>query len=101
MRETDDDWGVTKAIVSIVHDALERVVASLSIKEKKEFVNLTSAKVVALMPIKTLAQPRFVIVTTSAQGMTRSSSCYTPEEFSHGGQKNNQGKRSISEGEAE
>ena len=35
MIETGDDWCLTKAIVPIVHDELKRVVASLSIKEKK------------------------------------------------------------------
>ena len=41
MIETDEDWCMTKVITPIVHDELERVVASLSVKEKKEFVILT------------------------------------------------------------
>ena len=46
---------MTKVIVLIVHDELEKDVASLIIKEKKDFVILTAAKVVALVPIETLA----------------------------------------------
>ena len=44
MIETDDDWCVTKVITLVVHEELEKVVASLSVKEKKEFVILTPAK---------------------------------------------------------
>ena len=69
----------TKVINPIVHDELENVVASLSIKEKKEFVILTPAKVVVLVPSKTQIKPKFVIETAVAQGMTRSRRCYTPE----------------------
>ena len=47
MIERDDDWCVTKAIVLIAHDNLERVVASLSNREKNEFLILTPEKVVA------------------------------------------------------
>ena len=43
----DNDWCMAKAIVSIAHDKLERVVASLSIREKNEFVIVTPKKVVA------------------------------------------------------
>ncbi|KAK4722428.1 hypothetical protein R3W88_012661 [Solanum pinnatisectum] len=82
MIETDDDACVTKAIVPIAPDNLERAVASLSIKEKKEFVILTPEKVVAL-------------------GITRSGRCYIPEELSQGVQKKEQPKRPISEAEAE
>ena len=35
MIETDDDWCVTKVITLIVHDELEKVVDSLSVREKK------------------------------------------------------------------
>ncbi|KAK4732140.1 hypothetical protein R3W88_025128 [Solanum pinnatisectum] len=35
MIKTDDDWYVTKAIVPIVSDELEKAVASLRIREKK------------------------------------------------------------------
>ena len=48
-------------ITPIVHDDLEGAVASLSIKEKREFVILTPAKAVALVPSETLAKPKFVI----------------------------------------
>lgn len=81
MIETDDHWCMTKAIVLIVHDKLERVVASLCIKEKKEFVILIPAKDVAFVPVETPARPSFVILTALAHGMTRSSRCYTPNEF--------------------
>lgn len=50
MIETNDNCCVTKVITQIVYDELEKVVASLSIKEKKEFVIMTPAKVVALVP---------------------------------------------------
>ena len=92
---------MTKEIVPIVHDELERAVDSLSIKEKKEFVILTPTKVVALVPIETPAKPRFVIEIASAHGMTTSGRCCSPEELAHAVQKKYQGKRPISEGEAE
>ena len=41
MIETNEDWCMTKVITPIVHDESETVVASLSVKEKKEFVILT------------------------------------------------------------
>lgn len=72
MIETDDDWCVTKVITPIVHDELEKVLDSLSIKEKKKFVILTPEKVIALVPLKTPSRPKFVIETTVAQGMTQS-----------------------------
>ena len=50
MIENDDDWCGTKVITPIIHDEVEKVVASLSIKENKEFVILTTEKVVALVP---------------------------------------------------
>ena len=81
MIETDDDWCVAKTIVPIASDELERAVASLSIREKKEFVILTPEKVVALGPKETLALSKFVIETAVTQGMTRSGRCYTPEEL--------------------
>ena len=46
------------------------VVVSLSVKEKKDFVIVTPAKVVALVPLETLARPKFVIETVPAQHMT-------------------------------
>ena len=97
MIETDEDWCGTKMITSIVQDDLERAVASLSVKEKKKFVILTPAKVVALVPSETLVKPKFVIENVVAQGMTRSERCYTPDELALGGQKKDHAKRSISE----
>ena len=82
MIETDDDWCGTKVITPIDHEEVEKVVASLCVKEKKEFVILTPAKVVVLVPSKTPIKPKFVIETAVAQGMTRSRRCYTPEELS-------------------
>uniref|UniRef100_M1DZV3 Uncharacterized protein n=1 Tax=Solanum tuberosum TaxID=4113 RepID=M1DZV3_SOLTU len=72
--ETDDDWCVTKAIVLIAPDELERAVASLSIRETKKFVILRLEKAVALVPRETLDRPKFVIETTVTEGMTRSGS---------------------------
>ena len=37
MIETDKDWCMTKVITLVIHDELEKVVASLNVKEKKEF----------------------------------------------------------------
>ena len=87
MIETNDDWCVTKVITLVVHNELEKVVASLSVKEKKEFVILTPTKVVALVPLETLVRPRIVIETAVAQGLTRSGRCYTPEEMDLAGQR--------------
>ncbi|KAK4734356.1 hypothetical protein R3W88_008617 [Solanum pinnatisectum] len=89
------------AIVLIALDDSERAVASLSIREKKEFVIMTPEKVIALVPRETLAQLKFVIETTVSQGITRSGRCNTPEELAQGIQKKDQSKRSISEAEAE
>ena len=50
----------------IVHDELERVVASESDKEKKELMILTSARVVALVPFEAPARPKLVIETVAA-----------------------------------
>ena len=50
MIEIDEDGFGTKMITPIVHDDLERVVASLSVKEKREFFILTPTKVVSLVP---------------------------------------------------
>lgn len=86
---------MTKTIVPIVHDELERLVASLSIKEQREFVILSPAKIVVLVPIETPTKPRFMIETASAQGMTRSDRYYTKKELDHGGQKRDQEKRST------
>ncbi|XP_015081454.1 uncharacterized protein LOC107025117 [Solanum pennellii] len=101
MIETDEDWCGTKMITPIVHDDLERAVTSLSVKETREFVILTPTKVVALVPSETLVKPKFVIETAAAQGMTRSRRCYTPDKLALGGQKKDQAKRPISEGETE
>ena len=79
---------------------MENFVASLSIKEKKEFVILTPAKVVALVPSKNLIKPIFVIDSAIAQGMTRLGRFYTLEKLSLGGQKKDQDKRAISKSEA-
>ncbi|XP_069150342.1 uncharacterized protein [Solanum lycopersicum] len=98
--ETYDDWCGTKVVTPIVHDKLEKVVASLSVKKKKEFVILTPANVVTLVPSKTLIKPKFVIE-TAAQGMTRSGRCYTLEEIALGVQKGDQDKKPIIEGDAE
>ena len=57
-------------ITPIIYDDMEKVVASLIIKEKKEFVIFTPAKVVALVPTKTLVKSKFVIETVASQGMT-------------------------------
>ena len=101
MIENDDDWCGTKVITPIIYDEVKKVVASLSIKENKEFVIFTPAKVVALVPSKTLIKPKFVIETAAAQGMTRSRRCYTPEETALGGQNKDQSKRPIIKGKAE
>ncbi|XP_069148216.1 uncharacterized protein [Solanum lycopersicum] len=101
MIETDEDECETKRITPVVQEDLEKVVASLRVKEKGEFVILTPMKVVALVPSKTLAKPKFVIETAVAQGMTRSGRCYTPDELALGGQKKDHAKRPISEAEAE
>ena len=79
MIETDEDEPETKRITPVVQEDLEKAVASLSIREKGEFVILTPARVVALVPAKTLAKPKFVTETAVAQGMTRSGRCYTPD----------------------
>ena len=87
MIETDEDEREAKRITPVVQEDLERAVASLSVREKEEFVILTPAKAVALVPAKTLAKPKFVIETAVAQGMTRSGRCYTLDELALGGQK--------------
>ena len=56
---------------------------------------------VAFVPVETPTRSRFVIEFASAQGMTTSGRCYTPEELVHGGPKKDQAKRPISETEAE
>ena len=101
MIEIDEDERETKRITPVVQEDLERAVASLSVKERREIVILTPAKAVALVPSKTLAKPKFIIETAMAQGMTRSGRCYTPDELALGGQKKDQAKRPISEAEAE
>uniref|UniRef100_M1BHJ0 Uncharacterized protein n=1 Tax=Solanum tuberosum TaxID=4113 RepID=M1BHJ0_SOLTU len=57
MIETDADWCVTKAIVLIAPDELEKAVASLSIREKKEFVILTPEKLVNVIGDDLAPQP--------------------------------------------
>uniref|UniRef100_M0ZQD2 Gag-pro n=1 Tax=Solanum tuberosum TaxID=4113 RepID=M0ZQD2_SOLTU len=52
MIETDDDWCVAKAIVLIAPDELVRVVASLNIRKKKEFVILTPEKMIAIVMLQ-------------------------------------------------
>ena len=101
MIETDEHECETKRITPVTEEDLEKVVSSLSVKEKGEFVILTPAKAVALVPSKTLPKPKFVIETAVAQGMTRSGRCYTPYELALGGQKKDHAKRPISEGKAE
>ncbi|XP_069143545.1 uncharacterized protein [Solanum lycopersicum] len=101
MIEIDEDEREAKRITPVVQEDLEKAVASLSVREKGEFVILTPAKVVALVPAKTLAKPKFVIEMAVAQGMTRSGRCYTPDELALGGQKKDHAKRPISEAEAE
>ena len=44
MIETDEDGCGTNMIIPIVHEDLDRVVASLSVKERREFVILTHTK---------------------------------------------------------
>ena len=85
MIETDEEACETKRITLVAQEDLEKAVASLSVREKGEFVILTPAKVVALVPSKTLAKPKFVIKMVVAQGMTRSGRCYTPDELALGG----------------
>ena len=87
MIEIDEDERETKRITPVEQEDLEKDVASLSVREKGEFVILTPTKAVALVPSKTLANPKFVIETAVAQGMTRSGRCYTADELSLGGQK--------------
>ena len=81
MIEVDENWGATKVITPIIHDELERVVASLSIKYKKEFVILTFPKDFSLVPFKAPAKSKFVIESIVSQGMTRSRRCYTTKEL--------------------
>lgn len=49
MIKIDDELCMTNAIVSLVHEELEKVGASLSMREKKEFAILTLEKVVSLL----------------------------------------------------
>ena len=101
MIETDEDEPETKRITPVVQEDLEKAVASLSVREKGEFVILIPVKAVALVPSRTLAKHKFVIETAVAQGMTRSCRCYTPDELALGGQKKDHAKRPISEAEVE
>ena len=48
MIKMDEDWCVMKMITPIIHDDLERAIASLSVKERREFVILTPTKAVAI-----------------------------------------------------
>ena len=101
MIETDEDEREAKRITPVAQEDLEKAVASLSVREKGEFVILTPAKAVALVPSETLAKPKFVIETVVAQGMTRCGRCYTHDELTLGGHKKDHAKRPISEAEAE
>nr|XP_025888854.1 uncharacterized protein LOC104649327 [Solanum lycopersicum] len=101
MIEIDEDGREAKRITPVVQEDLEKAVASLSVREKGEFVILAPAKAVALVPTKTLAKPKFVIETVVAQVMTRSGRCYTPDELALGGQKKDHTKKPISEAEAQ
>ena len=83
-------------ITPIVHNDLEKAIASLSVKEKREFVILTPTKDNALVPLKTLVKPKFVIETAAAQGMTRYGRCYAPNELAPRGSKKDQSKKPIS-----
>jgi len=56
MIEIDEDWCGTKMITPIVHDELERVVAALSVKEKRDFFILTPSKVFAFVPSRNSRQ---------------------------------------------
>ena len=87
MIETDDEWCMTKVITPIIHDELEKVISFLSVKEKNDFVILTPAKVVGIVPLETPSRPKFVIESAAAQGMTQSGRCYTPKELALRGQK--------------
>ncbi|XP_069145683.1 uncharacterized protein [Solanum lycopersicum] len=98
-HDTEDCINLKHKIQNFIDQ--EVAVASLSVREKGEFVILTPAKDVALVPSRTLAKPKFVIETAVALGMTRSGGCYTPDELSLGGQKKDHAKRPISEEEAE
>ena len=62
---------------------------------------MTPTKSIALVPSETLVKPKFLIETSAAQRITRSGRCYTPNELALGGQKKDQAKRLISEGEVE
>ena len=96
MIETDEDERETKRVTLFAQEDLEKVVASLSVREKRDFVILTPAKDVALVPSQTLSKPKFIIEIVVAQGMTRSGRCYTPDELALGGQNKDHAKRPIS-----
>ncbi|XP_055803517.1 uncharacterized protein LOC129872597 [Solanum dulcamara] len=68
MIETEEDWSGTKAIVPAYHNCLEMVVASLTIKEKSNFMILTPQKVVALVPKEIPNQKKFMIKAAATQG---------------------------------
>ncbi|XP_069145569.1 uncharacterized protein [Solanum lycopersicum] len=101
MIETNEDERETKRITPVVQEDMEKAIAFLSVKDKGEFVILTPAKVVALVPSKTLAKPKFVMQTAVAEGMTRSGRCHTSDELALGGPKKYHAKRPISKAEAE
>ena len=101
MIERDKDECEVKRIIPVAQEDMEKALSSLSVKEKREFVILTPKKVVALVPSKTFAKPKFVIEMVVAQGMTRSGRCYSHDELPHGGQNKDHAKRPISEAEAE
>ena len=78
MINIDDHYRMIKVITLIVHDELERVVSPLNVKKKKEFVILSIAKIVALVPFEDPSRRKFAIETTASLGMTYSGRCYTP-----------------------
>ena len=67
MIEIDKNECETKRITPVVQEDLEKAFASLSVREKREFVILTPAKAVAFVPSKTLAKPKFIIETVVAK----------------------------------
>ncbi|PHT27633.1 hypothetical protein CQW23_32763 [Capsicum baccatum] len=56
---------------------IEKVLASLSMKEKAPFIVITAPTQVYAPPLR----KEFIVQTAAAQGMTRSGQCYIPEEL--------------------
>ena len=59
MIETDEDEREAKRITPVVQEDLERAVASLSVKERREFVILTPAKLLPWCLQKLSLSPNF------------------------------------------